>query len=76
MATAAGSGNVIPFRYKDSLTLQIVELAFRHWRERLGLRHGSPKEDLLRARREVWTRVHRRKTTTGAPLFVVPRRGR
>jgi len=66
-------GKVIPIRSRNFLTEQIVELAFAYWRETFGLQNGSPKEYLLRAQREVGTRVkHGRRS--GAALYLVRRR--
>jgi hypothetical protein len=61
---------VIPIR--NSIVDKVVELAFAYWRERFGLRDGSPQEDLLRAHRELSS------PRTGGPkpasrLFLVPR---
>ena len=58
---------VIPIRSKTRQ--EVVALAFAYWRERFSLGDSSPKDDLLRAHREV---THRR----SAKLFIMRRSSR
>jgi len=74
MSVRHGSMKVIPIR--DAFRTQqtkIVERAFTYWRERLGLREGSPEEDLLRAREELLRKLaaRRRRSPAKSRLFVV-----
>ena len=47
------SGKVIPIRPRASVKDQVVELAFVYWRERFGLQECTPRDDLVRAEREI-----------------------
>lgn len=59
------TGKVIPFRSRSSETEETADLAFAYWRERFGIRDGSPEEDLIRAQHEI-----RRRSTGRAGLLL------
>ena len=59
------TGKVIPFRLRSSQTQETADLAFAYWRERFGIRDGSPEEDLIRAQHE----MRRRSTGDTVPFL-------